>query len=173
MRIQPRRKTVAAATLLVFAVLATGCSSGNGAKPKPKAAPAPSPSVSPTAAATAAPISSSAFCVALRDQLTGLSAVFPRNFTDVQQIKRYGQYLKVTNAKLVQTAPPQIAADVRSQAQASNAAADYYAMGRVTPPAAVQNQLRSPQYRAAATRLAQYAATQCGIGPSPAASRSS
>lgn len=169
---QARPKTLAVATLLLVGTLATGCGGGN-AKATRKAAPAPSLSSSTmgTPSTTTTTGTSSAFCAALRDQLAGLSAQFPTDFTDVQQIKRYGQYLKTTNAKLVTTAPPEIAADVRSQVQASNAVADYYVIGRLTPPAAVQNQLRSPQYRAAATRLSQFATTKCGIRPSPAPSR--
>ncbi|MDQ2825821.1 MAG: hypothetical protein M3Y04_02455 [Actinomycetota bacterium] len=105
------------------------------------------------------------FCAVVRDQLNGLATVFPTDFAATDQLKTYGKYLEDTNAKLLAAAPGEIRAALETQVGVSNASAKSYRAG-TRPPADVTAQLRAPEYRSAAEKVAAYAKDKCGINPS-------
>lgn len=110
--------------------------------------------------------SKNAFCDALQAQVNGFAAVFPKDFSNKEQLMKYGAYLKTSNATLTDTAPPDISADVRFQVGVSNAGAESFSKGN-QPTAAVTKQLRSAEYLTAAKKVSAYAKTNCGISGSP------
>lgn len=108
------------------------------------------------------------FCAVLRDELNGLSAAFPKDMSSADQLKVYGAYIEQTNAKLVAAAPAEIKDAIQTQARVSNAQAGSYKSG-VNPPRELSAQLRTPEYQAAAQKVAAYAKDKCGISPSASA----
>ncbi len=107
------------------------------------------------------------FCQIIKDQLSGLEKVFPKDFSDAGQLKAYGTYLEETNTKILAAAPSEIRADVETEVKASNASAAYYKTG-VKPPTSANTQLRSPEFKAATQKVSAYTKDKCGIGPSVA-----
>jgi hypothetical protein len=107
------------------------------------------------------------FCAVVREQLAQLNKVFPKDFSAPDQLKAYGGYIEESNAKIVAAAPSEIRADVETQARISSAVAASYKNG-VRPSSASLTQLRSPEYQAAAKKVAAYAKDKCGISPSVA-----
>jgi hypothetical protein len=109
------------------------------------------------------------FCKVVREQLAELKTVMPKDFSNADQLKTYGTFIEDSNAKIVAAAPAEIRADVETQARISTAAAASYKSGG-RPSSAVAAQLRSPEYQAAAKKVALYAKDKCGISPQVAAS---
>ncbi|MEP6695744.1 MAG: hypothetical protein ABJA34_02570 [Pseudonocardiales bacterium] len=153
---------IAAGALLVFALAATGCSgggSGTAAAKKDTGASASKPPDNPQ------PGGGGNFCKVLKDELLGLSAAFPKDFTDSKQLQAYGGYVKASNAKLRAAAPAEIRDAVNTSTRVSDTTADAYAAGG-KPSADALNQLRSPEYQAAAKQVAAYAKDHCRLSPS-------
>jgi hypothetical protein len=145
-----------AAPLLALALLGTACGSSSGS--------------ASTGSGSGAPAAASGggggdFCALIKEQLTGLGKVFPKDFSSADQLTAYGTYLEESNNKLLAAAPSEIRADVETQVRVSNTAAASYKAG-VRPPASVTAQLRTAEYRTAAQNFATYAKDKCGISPS-------
>lgn len=164
MRAQRRSVPAVAVILLALAILTMGCSSGKKGTTA-KGGPSATPGVSSASTSPAGGNGGGSFCAALKGQLAGLSAAFPTDLSDVEQLKRYGRFVQSSNAALAAAAPPEIAADVRLVARVSGAAADSYIRG-VQPTGADLAALRAADFRAAAGRLSAYGRTRCGINPS-------
>lgn len=155
-------KTIVGVVLIVLGILTTGCSSAGSSTATKKAGGA-SAGRSPSAS-TSQPGGDGGgdFCAALRKTLNGVSAAFPKDFSNPAQLKRYGEYIKSSNATLVSKAPTEIAADVKYQARIGDALADIYARGG-KPTLADTQPLRSTEHQAAAKRVSAYATSHCGI----------
>jgi len=149
-----------AAPLIAIALVATACGSTDNAN---KASGGGS-DATPQAGAGGA----GDFCAVLRDELNGLNSAFPKDFGSADQLKAYGAYVEQSNAKLVATAPAEIKDAIQTQARVSNAQAASYKNG-VKPPRELSAQLRTPEFQAAAQKVAAYAKDKCGISPSPPA----
>ncbi|MGB9378844.1 MAG: hypothetical protein WCB04_15175 [Mycobacteriales bacterium] len=161
MRIGARSSRVSAAGLLAVALAVSACGGSGTSGNADKGSSGGSTKTS----------GASAFCAELKTELKGYNAVFPRDFSNVDELKRYGEFVKKSNASLAKVAPAEIADDVKYQVSVSNAAADAYAKG-TRPSQAVAAKFRTPEYTAAAKKVSAYASSKCGIGPSPAPSSS-
>ena len=144
-----------AAPALALVVLATGCGSGGGS--------------ATTGGGTTQPKAAAGgdFCAVVRDELNALKTALPKDYSAPDQMKAYGAFIEQSNAKLVAAAPGEIRADVQTQAQATSAVAASWKTG-VRPSADALAQLRTPQYKAASTKVAAYIRDKCGISPSVA-----
>jgi hypothetical protein len=145
------------APMLALAVLTAACGSSSPA----------ATGNSPTAATptAAAPGGGGNFCQAVRDQLNGFAAVFPKDFSSADQLKAYGAYLDETNAKLRATAPSELKDSIEVQTRVSSAQAAAYKNG-VQPSRDVVAQLRTPEFQDASRKLSAYTKDKCGIDPS-------
>ena len=111
---------------LAAALLATACGSGSGNAVSDKAGTTASVG---TAAENPKSGGGGDFCTVVRDQLSGLGKVFPKDFSAADQLKAYGEYLKDTNAKLMAAAPGDIRSPLEVQVRVSNAMAESYRSG--------------------------------------------
>ncbi len=149
------------AAMVGVVLLATACGGGDGNEAtKTKGAPPASPAAAGRNNVSVA--GGGKFCDVIKAQFAAFTEYTDAPLLDVAAHKRYGLTSKQLNDKLVKTAPAELRADVVAQTRVANGVADAFASGR-SPGAAALAQLRSPEYRAAARRVAAYAKDHCGI----------